>query len=332
MHRILVIGTGSIGERHARCLLHTGRAQVGICEINTELRARVAERYGIAEAFADLDEALTREWAAAVIATPAHTHIPIALRLAQAGIHLLIEKPLSTTTDGVSRLIETVRERELVAVVAYVLRAHPALAEMRRELLSGRFGAPLEVVSVGGQHFPFHRPAYREIYYRDRKTGGGAIQDALPHILNAAEWLVGPIDRVLADAEHLRLEDVTVEDTVHLLSRHGQVMGSFSLNQHQAANENMFTVVCEGGILRFELLQHRWRWQTDPADTWHDEARPPLERDDLFTMQENAFLDTLERKAEPLCTLEEGLQTLKVCLAALKSADSGPGFLAVGAS
>src|SRR5690606_32808909 len=131
--------------------------------------------------------------------------------------------------------------RDVVAGVAYVYRAHPALEEMRQAIASGRFGRPVELVAVLGQHFPFYRPAYRTIYYRDRATGGGAIQDALTHVLNAGEWLVGPITRLACDAEHLVLDGVDVEDTVHLLARHGRVMASYSLNQHQAPNESTIT-------------------------------------------------------------------------------------------
>ena len=321
MHRILVVGTGSIGERHVRCMLKTKRAAVGICEINDPLRGEVAERYEIRESFVAVREAMKAQWDAAVIATPAHIHIPIALQLAGANVNLLIEKPLSTTTEGVESLMERVKKRGLVAAVAYVYRAHPALAAMKEALHSGRFGRPLQVVTTSGQNFPINRPAYREIYYADRATGGGAIQDAITHVLNACEWLLGPIDRLVADATHQLLEGVEVEDTVHLISRHGDVMGRHSLNQYQHADEMTITVVCSRGVLRFEMHEGRWRWKSGPLGDWQDQAVPQLDRDDWFTVQENAFLDALEGKTEPLCTLEQGLQTLKVNLAALRSAD-----------
>ena len=97
-------------------------------------------------------------------------------------------------------------------------------------------------------------------------------------------------------------------------------MGSYTLNQHQAPNEITITIVCEKGTLRFELHKSRWRWMSEPGNDWHDEAIPPMERDDWFMLQETAFLDALEGKAKPLCTIEEAHQTLKVQLAAVKSA------------
>ena len=85
-HRVVVVGVGSIGERHLRCFLKTERAELGLVEINPELRAAVAARYGIQDAFADIDGAIARGFDAAVIATPAHLHVAIATRLAEAGL------------------------------------------------------------------------------------------------------------------------------------------------------------------------------------------------------------------------------------------------------
>lgn len=202
MHRILIIGTGSIGERHARCMLATKRTEVGICEPNPEVRSMVAERYEISDVYATLDQAMQSNWGAAVIATPAPLHIPIAHRLAQAGISLLIEKPLSTSIEGVDELNRAVESNGIVAAVAYIHRAHPSLAGMQRAIADGRIGRPLQLVAVSGANFAAARPAYREAYYAKRDTGGGAIQDALTHVFNAGEWLVGPITRVAADAQH----------------------------------------------------------------------------------------------------------------------------------
>ncbi|NOX55609.1 MAG: Gfo/Idh/MocA family oxidoreductase [Planctomycetes bacterium] len=320
---VLIVGVGSIGERHLRCFQRTGRVRLSLCEINPELRRRIADQYGVERAYADLDSALADPPDAAVIATPASLHIPMAIQLAEAGTHVLIEKPLSTGLDGIDELRETVARRKVCVAVAYVLRHHPALRAMREAIRSGRFGRPVQVVVVTGQHFPKYRPAYREIYYRDRAMGGGAIQDALTHTMNAVQWLVGPIDRLIADAAHQVLEGVEVEDTAHLLARHGDVLASYSLNQYQAPNELTITVVGTEGTCRLELHRHRWAWMTEPDTPWQEQTFEGLQRDDLFVAQANAFLDMLDGEAEPTCGLEEAIQTLKANLAALASADDG---------
>ncbi len=322
-YRVLVIGVGSIGERHLRCFKASGRAELALVEIRESVRRAVAERYGIQHAFADLDAALAFSPDVAVIATPAPLHVAVATRLADAGVHILIEKPLGVGLEGIDALRSAVRRRGVTAAVAYVYRCHPLLTAMRQAVRGGRIGRPVEMVAVAGQHFPTYRPAYREIYYADRATGGGAIQDALTHLINAGEWMVGRIDRLVADADHLVLDGVGVEDTVHLLARHGQVMASYSLNQHQAPNEVTITVIGTAGTLRAELHHHRWRWIERPDDPWHDELIAPLERDTLFIAQAHAFLDAVEGRISLPCSLEEGIQTLQVNLAALASVESG---------
>jgi predicted dehydrogenase len=319
IHKVLVVGVGSIGERHVRCFQSTDRASVSICEVNDSLREEIADRYNIKHTYSSLDAALQAEYDAVVIAVPAHLHIPIAQQAAEAGLHLLIEKPLSTSLAGVEQLQQTIEEKNLVAAVAYVYRAHPAFAAMKQALESGRFGAPVQIVAVSGQNFPFYRPAYRDTYYRNHATGGGAIQDAITHVLNAGEWLAGPIDRLVADAAHLAIPDVDVEDTVNIMTRQGNVLGCYSLNQHQAPNENVITVICERGMVRFELHRHRWSWMAD--GDWQVEDTENLERDALYIRQASAFLDAAQRQASPLCRLDEGLQTLRVNLAALASVE-----------
>ena len=321
-HRVLVIGVGSIGERNLRCFQATGRAEMSLVEVQSELRQTIAGRYQIRGAWDSVEAALAERPDVAVICTPAPFHVPLGLQLAEAGVHLLIEKPLGTSQDGVTKLCEMVAQRGLVAGVGYTMRHHPALVALRQALVDERWGRPLELVAVTGQNFPYYRPAYRTIYYRDRATGGGAIQDALTHVINAGEWLVGPIDRLVADAAHLALDGVEVEDTVHLLARHGNVLASYALNQHQPPNEFTISVICERGMARLETHRNRWRWMVQPGDAWHDETLPPIERDSLYIDQAHAFLDAVEGHAPPRCTLLEGWQTLKVNLAALASLES----------
>jgi predicted dehydrogenase len=324
--RILVVGVGSIGERHARCFLQasatlragtspssdSANVALSLCDSRHDLLESMKQRYSVGFACTDFKVALASKPDAVVICTPAHLHIPMAIQAIEAGAHVLIEKPLSTSFDGVDRLLQLVESSRKVAAVAYVYRAHPALQVMRSWIQAGRFGRPLTIIAQSGQHFPLYRPAYREIYYRDRATGGGAVQDAMTHLLNAGEWLVGPVTSLASDLDHQSLEGVTVEDTVHVLSRQGNVMGCYSLNQHQAPNETSITVVCEKGTARFDFHHHRWRWITQPGSDWHEEPAATIDRDTLFIAQAQSFLNSIENETLPLCTLTEAAQSLAV--------------------
>ena len=320
---VLIIGGGSIGERHVRCFLQTGRARVSLCDTNSAVGRRLAERYQIAGVFDSLEAALGEPYDAAVIATPAHLHVEMARRLLEAGCHVLIEKPLSTSTEGLAALKAAAAKPHRAVGVGYVQRHSPMLQVLRGQVLEGTLGEPLEVICTSGQDFAALRPAYRDTYYRNHQTGGGAIQDALTHWINTVEWIVGATTRVAAQAAHLALEGVTVEDTVHVLAQHGSVLACYTLNQHQAPNESSLTVHCRDGSLRGLPHANRWMSMRRGASDWQVFEYESPGRDAAFVAQAKTFLDAAESNAEPACTLDEAAQTLATCLAILQSSKSG---------
>lgn len=315
---VLVVGGGSIGERHLRCFQQTEPCRVSICESLEERRRGLEETYEV-DGFASIEEAKSRDWDLVVVATPAHLHIDHALALADSSDAFLIEKPLSTSLDRVDELARGLTGK--LVGVAYVYRAHPAFQSLRQIVKDETYGPARQVTVTGGQHFPSFRPAYRDIYYTDRKTGGGAVQDAATHVFNLVQYLVGPFDWVFCDYAHQALPDVTVEDTVHLTARTGgeDVLVNVTLNQFMAPNETFVQVNGMEGSVRVNLHESRlgemrlgeteWVW-TEPLVS---------ERDELFRRQARHMVDACLGKAEVLCTLEEAVHTLKVNLAALES-------------
>jgi predicted dehydrogenase len=197
------------------------------------------------------------------------------------------------------------------------------LREVRAFLAEKRLGPIVQAVSTSGQPFHRLRPGYAKTYYRDRKAGGGAIQDALTHVANWIEGVLGPTESVLCDCAHLALPDVEVEDTVHVAARHAGALCHYSLNQFQAPNENYIQLNAAEGSIRIELHRQRWGTFTSQSADWDWRVVPAVERDGHFIAQANAFLDQIEGKSKPLCSLEAGIQTLRFNLAALASATSG---------
>lgn len=321
-HSVLVIGCGSIGERHLRCFLMTDRVEVTACDANPALLQKMAHTYKVPTS-ADWQTALQAKFNAVVICTPANLHVPMATQALAAGSHVLVEKPLSHSLAGVDELIRSRDRTGRQVAVAYVLHVYALLAEAREFLRRGEFGPVQQATVVTGQSFPFFRPAYAQTYYRDRRTGGGAIQDALTHSVNWVESILGPADSVLCDCAHLVLPNVEVEDTVHVSARHGAALSTFALNQFQQPNETTFQFNSARGSVKIELHQQRWGTFSEGASDWTWHSVPPSERDTHFIAQANAFLDQLEGQRTRLCTLEAAAQTLRFNLAALASAESG---------
>ena len=127
-NRILIVGLGSIGKRHLRLIRELfPKADIRI------LRHRECD--GVPQyadgCFSTLEQAIVFAPQVALIAGPSSFHINMAQPLAQAGVHLLVEKPLSASVDGVMHLLETCRAQHTVLLTGYNLRFLPSLQRFR---------------------------------------------------------------------------------------------------------------------------------------------------------------------------------------------------------
>lgn len=322
-HSILIIGCGSIGERHLRCFQQVAGCTVVACDTREEILARMAQTYGVAtctdwsttEATAGID--------VAVICTPAPSHVSIARELLSRGLHVLIEKPLSHTLDDLDHLIAARDASGCQAGVAYVYRVFPVLGEAAAFLAAGSLGPIVHASVLTGQPFHLFRPAYASTYYRDHATGGGAIQDGLTHVANWVEGVLGPTRSLIADSAHQVLPEVEVEDTVHVSARHDGALVNYSFNQFQMPNEMTFQFNAARGSVKVEIHANRWGVCTDPTAGWTWHEAPVPERDTHFINQAQAFIDAVEGRAPVRCSLEDAAQTLRFNLAALQASASG---------
>ena len=147
---VLIVGCGSIGERHLRCFQQTGRCAVAACEPLPSRRQRIAEAYGV-PTFADLTAGLRAgDGHAAVICTPAPLHVPFAIEALKAGRHVLIEKPLSHSLAGLEDLFAARQRSGLQVAVAYVYHVYPFLNAARNFLARGEFGPVRHATAASG--------------------------------------------------------------------------------------------------------------------------------------------------------------------------------------
>jgi predicted dehydrogenase len=171
--RIGVIGAGHLGRIHARLLASAeGVELVGVADPLTEARRAVAAEYQIAEA-ADFRDLIPRI-DAAIVATPTRFHHPVAMHLAERGIHLLVEKPITTTAAEARELLDAARQNHVVLQVGHIERFNPALVPLLPRLTRPRY---IEAVRQGPYTF--------------RSTDVSVVLDLMIHDIDLALWLAG---------------------------------------------------------------------------------------------------------------------------------------------
>jgi predicted dehydrogenase len=220
--RAAVIGCGDVSVVHLPAIAKLdGVDLVGVCDTDPDRAAAAAERYGVPH-FTDhrqLLDAVRPD--AAHVCTPHDQHTPVAIDCLDAGVAVLVEKPVAHTVAEADRLIAAARRHPGVkAGICLQNRYNTAARAARDRLGSGELGA----VRGGSATVLWHRdPAYyRARPWRGRKdrSGGGVLINQAIHTLDLLEWLLGDVVRVRGHAGRYALDDIDVEDTASVLLDH----------------------------------------------------------------------------------------------------------------
>jgi predicted dehydrogenase len=325
--RMLIVGLGSIGQRHLR-LARMLLPQADIRVLRHQPCKDVPE---FADGcFSQLNEAIAFAPQFAVIATPASFHLPIAIALANIGTHLLVEKPLAAEIEGVEALIACCRSQQVVLLTGYNLRFLPSLQKFRELLNSNTIGHILSVRCEIGQYLPTWRPDsdYRQGVSAHRAMGGGALLE-LSHELDYLRWIFGEVDWVQASLSKQSALEIDVEDTAHLtLGFQGTdgargLIGSLNLDFIRHDTTRLCTAIGELGSLRWNGLTGVVEIFDAGADKWRELYRHQHQRDESYLAEWHHMLTCILGQETPLITGADGLQVLRIVEAARRAAATG---------
>ncbi len=318
--RILIVGGGSIGLKHARAFGSLEpRPDLVVLDPRQEARARAVELGAetAGEAFEDVD---IRAFDGVVICAPAPLHVPFAGRCLSEGVPVLSEKPLSHNRDGVDELIRAAqRPGAPPSGVAFTRRYHPAHEQMRELISGGELGRVLGVRVNAGQPFTTYRPDYKSIYFASHATGGGCMMDFASHFVDLTQWYAGPASGIAGFLRHLVLEGVEVEDTAALaLDFSSGALGTIHMNQYQPVNENVLDFVCDRAVVRITEPGFACRIWREGGDEWEQIQTPPGDYAEALRRQAAAFVCAIDGGPPMRTSIAEAALTLDLCLQVLR--------------
>lgn len=314
--RVLVVGLGSIGKLHLR-LAREFLPHADIRALRRDDGAGPPEQAN--GGFSRMDQAIAFRPQIAVIANPAPFHLGAAHSLADAGVHLMVEKPLSIATEGVQRLIESCRSRELVLLTGYNLRFLPSLQRFRDLLKQNVIGKVLSVRCEIGQYLPSWRPGvdYRQGVSARHDLGGGALLE-LSHELDYLRWIFGEVDWVDACLSRQSRLEIDVEDTAHLMlgftpeADNHRLIGILSMDLFRHDTTRLCTAIGELGSLRWDGLTGAVELFEAGAKNWRELFRYQHQREESYRAEWENFLACVEGKSKPLVNGEDGLKVMQI--------------------
>jgi len=318
--KILIAGLGSIGRRHLKNLLDLDERDILLYR---SMKSTLPDG-DLADlpVETNLQKALAQQPYAVIVSNPTALHLDVAIPAVKAGCHLFLEKPISHNLDRVDELRSAVAKNGVQVLVGYQFRFHPGLLKIKQLLDEGAISKPISVHAHWGEYLPGWHPweDYRIGYSARSELGGGVIL-TLSHPLDYLRWFFGKVASVWAFTDNLSDLELSVEDTAEIGLRFTSgVTGSVHLDYNQRPPSHYLEIIGAEGTIRWDNNDGAVRIFQTRVNVWETIPAPiGFERNHLFLAEMRHFLDVVRGKAEALCSLEDGIKTMHLAIAAQAS-------------
>ncbi|MEM9343097.1 MAG: Gfo/Idh/MocA family oxidoreductase [Pseudomonadota bacterium] len=334
MTAIAVVGAGLIGARHVDLVAKAAKL-AAVVDPAPEARA-LARAHGVPWR-TDLSECLKLDAPdGVIIATPNHLHVPGTMLAVEAGVPVLVEKPIADAADDAARLVGVAEAKGVPLLVGHH-RRHNALVRMAREVIdAGRLG---RVVAVQGQFWLYKPEEYFDVAWRSR-MGAGPVFINLIHDIDLMRHLCGEVVEVQARFSN-KTRGFEVEDTAALILQFANgALGTISVSDTVAApwsweftaGENPAYPHVPGGAYRIGGTEASLSvpdltlWAHPGKRSWWEPiegTRLDVEEVDPLEQQLANFVAVIRGQAKPVVSGQEGLRTLRLLEAITRAAKTG---------
>lgn len=293
---ILIIGAGSIGERHIRNLISLGHKNIFVYrQRNLPLRTIEREQVTVLTEWATVEQLSPQ---VVFITSPTSFHLQQAIACAKLGAHLFIEKPLASELDdnAINQLQKILVEQGKHLQIGYMMRYYPLLRQVRQAVIDGRYGQLISFHSHWGEYLPDWHPweDYRTSYAA-RKDLGGGVALTLSHDLDVALWITGsPLKAYQMLKSHKNSLDIDVEGAADILFHfEDETIGHVHLNFVQRNPERYYEYRFDQATIRVNFFEHSFTIYQGKEK--RVEKLEGYDRNDLFLAQTIDFLQSIEK-------------------------------------
>lgn len=320
---ILVVGCGSIGERHIRNLIEISSYNIIAFDTSKERLDFIKERYDV-ETCDDIERCFDCGINVVIVCTPPNTHLQIAEQAITNDAHVFIEKPISDRLDNLDELIKKATNNNKIISVGYCFRFSEGLNMVKSFIDSGKLGRISSIKAEFGQYLPDWRPwqNYKQSYTAKKDLGGGIILDG-SHEIDYLYWLVGDVREVFCFADKISDLEVETEDTAEILLRFSNgVIGGIHLDFTQRAYSRNCKIIGEMGTLVWDFGEQKVRFYSVNSKGWETydvDADVNL----MYIEEMKHFLQCIDGLSIPLIDAIQGKRVLEIALAAKESSERG---------
>lgn len=339
MMKYLFVGLGGIGQRHLRNLksissekdeFYAYRVRREQFVLNNTLQIEENEnlekKYNL-KVFDDLEKALDMQPDIVFVCNPTSLHMDVMLKIAEAGCHFFVEKPISNSMEKVDLLQHHINDNKIITYVGYQQRYNPCVIKAKEVLESGELGDILSVNAEIGECIKnWHKyEDYRRMYAARKDLGGGVVLSQI-HELDYLYYFFGMPVSAYAVGGHISDLEVDVDDVADILLKYQIGNRYFPVHIHEDYVQTPATRTCKiignRGRVEFDLLNTKFI-QYDETGSCVYQKQYSIERNDMFLSEIKSFLDSVNNKTESKLPLDVGVYSLRIAMGILDSMNTG---------
>lgn len=328
--KFLIIGLGSIGQRHYRNLHALGFSDIIVYRTgrgDSEFTAAFEREFNPV-VFGNPHDALGERPDAVFITNPTFLHAEFMTKVARHPVKgVFVEKPIGHDITAVETAMAEVEGKNILGYVGYNFRFHPLLQKMKVFVDEGRIGRVISASVDSGEYLPdWHKwEDYRKTYPARREYGGGVVLTQ-SHDLDYLYWFLGIPNKVAAFGGTKTGLSLNVDDLVKGIFEYPNgVIASVHMDFYQRPPKRIFELLGEKGILRWSYYDKKLEFIPHVKDAqpvlWADPEG--FERNNMFLEQTRHFVACLQGQDWPRVTMRDGLMVLKIGNALLNSLKKG---------
>lgn len=315
-HTILLVGTGSIGQRHTMLLAERRDVDLWLCDTSNACLEQARRVAPDARVFSDYEQALKAGPQIVYVCTPHQLHRPMSVAALRAGCHVFCEKPLAERVDDAAAIVDAAAATQRTLQVGYLMRFHPIVKRLRDMIASGELGTLVGGRAMVGTYFTLM--ASRN---RFREPQADALILDYTHQTDYLSLLFGPATRVSAECATLgKLELMQTPNVFAMTIRYDSgAIVQLHLDYVQYPNRHILELYGDRRSVHVEFESGELR-SYGHGDEAHRVEHMGVERNDLMRQQTDAFLKAVSGEGPVSCTGADGASVLRVVEAALQSA------------
>lgn len=314
MERVAVIGLGNISTRHRRNLKLLF-PDVELFAMPASGRIPKAEVTDCDQLVTCIDDLINYSVQLVIVASPATYHAQHTIPLIEAGIPVLIEKPITANNADALAIQRVVEKYKTPVAVGYCMRYLPSTIKIKKLLGQGRIGTLYNAFVEIGQYLPDWRPAkdFRESVSANPDLGGGALLE-LSHEFDYILWLLGSLSvehAILRSSEELSLD---VEDSADILATSSNgVVASIHLDFLQRKSHRKCRFVGSKSVLEWDLLKNEIIEVSNSSDEYKVIFRETeWDKNQMYLAMIADFMAHIDGEENQLASIDEGIQIVSL--------------------